>query len=94
MRLRRDARMTEILMQQKTYIPTVAQSKFMREILKWSGAAAPRELGPQTSQEDNSARQTCKRRGWVTFDGYYWRITRAGRAALISERVHPLPNGD
>jgi hypothetical protein len=77
---------TAILLQQKTYVPTAEQSKFMREILKWDGAATPRELGPQTSQEENSARQTCKRRNWVEYDGYYWRITQAGRAALLSER--------
>lgn len=77
-------KMTEILMQHRTYIVTADQSNFMRELVKWSGAATPRELGLQVSQRDNSTRQTCKRRGWVTFDGHYWRITQAGLAALIS----------
>ena len=74
--------MTEVLIQQRTYIPTLSQRKFLREILQWHGAATPRELGPQTSQEQNSCRQTCKRRGWVTFDGHYWRITEAGSTVL------------
>lgn len=74
--------MTEIAMQQRVHIPTLAQRKFLRSILQWDGAATPREIGPQTSQEENSTRQTCKRRGWVTFDRYYWRITDAGRAVL------------
>lgn len=34
------------------------------------------------TQAANSARHTCKRRGWATFEGGYWRITDAGRAAL------------
>jgi hypothetical protein len=61
---------------------TLAQRKFLRAILQWDGAATPQEIGPQVSQEENSTRQTCKRRGWVTFDRHYWRITDAGRAAL------------
>lgn len=77
--------MTEIIVQQRVWIPTLAHKKFLRDILRWSGAATPRELGPQTSQEENSCRQTCKRRGWVEFDGYYWRITNSGRAALIRD---------
>jgi hypothetical protein len=74
--------MSEVILQQRTFIPTLAQRKFLREVQKWTGAATPRELGPQTSQEENSTRQTCKRRGWVEFDGYYWRLTDAGRETL------------
>ena len=80
--------MTEILVQHRTYIPTLAQRRFLREILSWDGAATPHELGPQTSQESNAARQTCKRRGWVSFDGHYWRITESGMAVLS------VPNGE
>ncbi len=58
------------------------QEKFLRELLRWEGVASPRDLGPQTSQAQNAARQTCKRRGWVTCDRHYWRITDAGRAIL------------
>lgn len=61
--------------------------KFLRRLMQWHGVASPQDLGPQTSQAENSARQTCKRRGWVTFerrDGY-WRITDAGRALLSGE---------
>lgn len=63
---------------------TEAQEKFLRELLRWQGVASSQDLGAQISRQDNSARQTCKRRGWVTFersDGY-WRITPAGRAAI------------
>ena len=63
------------------------QQKFLRELLRWEGAASPRDLGPQTSQAQNAARQTCKRRGWVTCDRHYWRITDAGRAALSSTQL-------
>ena len=60
------------------------QQKFLRELLRWDGVASSRDIGPQTSQAMNSARQTCKRRGWVTYDGGndgYWRLTEAGREA-------------
>lgn len=56
--------------------------QFMRRLAMWQGVASPQDLGPQTSQKENSARQTAKRRGWVTFDKYYWRMTDAGREAL------------
>lgn len=56
------------------------QLAFLRALLKWDGVAPPRALG-QTTQAENSARQSCKRRGWVTFDGY-WRITEDGRKAV------------
>jgi hypothetical protein len=65
---------------------TEVQRRFLRELVKWGGVATPREIGPQTSQEQNSARQTCKRRQWVTFErGGYWRITEAGRNALARD---------
>ncbi len=57
------------------------QLTFLRALMNWQGVASPQDLGPQTTQGQNSARQTCKNRGWVTFDGY-WRITDAGKLAL------------
>lgn len=74
--------MTEILVQQKVKVPDYHQINFMANLKRWGGTATSQELGPQTCQADNSARQTCKRRGWVTFDKYYWRLTDAGRDAL------------
>jgi len=59
-----------------------AQLKFMRDLARWQHVATARDLGPQTSQEENSARQFCKRQGWVTFEDGYWRSTDKGRAAL------------
>lgn len=59
------------------------QRGFLRDLIRWKGAATTRELGPQTSQKDNAARQFCKRRGYVTYDGHYWRITDEGRTALV-----------
>lgn len=56
--------------------------KFMVRLLQWGGVADRWGLGPQTSQKENSARQFCKRRGWVKFDGHYWRITEAGFTAF------------
>lgn len=61
---------------------TKEQRQFLSELVKLTGAATPQELGPQTSQAENAARQAAKRRGWVTFDRHYWRITSAGRTAL------------
>lgn len=58
--------------------------KFLRELLRWTGAATPRELGPQTSQDENRARQKCKRLGLVTYDGGYWRLTDAGRLVIAT----------
>ncbi len=63
------------------------QEAFLRKLMSWQGVASPQELGPQISQSDNSVRQTCKARGWVTFersDGY-WRITDAGRTKLKTQ---------
>lgn len=55
---------------------------FLKDLLRWTGAATAQELGPQICQQDNSARQACKRKGWVTYERPYWRITDAGREAL------------
>lgn len=59
--------------------PTEGQVKFLYTLARWSGAATPQEIGPQISQADNSLRQTCKRRGWVRFEGGYWRLTQLGK---------------
>lgn len=63
---------------------TDEQLRFLQGLARWAGAATARELGPQTTQAENSARQTCKRRGWATYDGGYWRLTEAGHAVLQS----------
>ena len=52
-----------------------AQEKFMRALARWQGVASTQDLGPQMDQSENSARQACKRRGWVTFKGGYWHMT-------------------
>lgn len=59
-----------------------ARERFMKELMSWGGVADRHNLGPQTSQSENSARQYCKRKGWVTYEGGYWRITDAGCAAF------------
>lgn len=69
-------------MQKQIKIPIGHQVNFLRDLKRWGGVATTGELAPQTCQADNSARQTCKRRGWVTFDRYYWRLTDAGKDAL------------
>ena len=58
------------------------RERFLRELMRWDGVAATRELGPQTSQQQNSARQWCKKKGLVTFEDGYWRLTEIGRAAI------------
>ena len=65
-----------------TTIPSVEQLKFLRALSRWQGVASPQDLAPQMSQEENSARQRCKRRGWATFSGGYWRLTDEGRILL------------
>jgi len=52
---------------------------FMRLMRQWDWVASPYDLGPQTSQDENRARQRCKRNGLVTFDGHYWRATELGK---------------
>lgn len=51
---------------------------FLKALLEWNGVATTRDIrdagGP-------SARQYCRRKGWVEFDRYYWRITDSGRTA-------------
>jgi hypothetical protein len=61
-------------------------AKFMLKLMEWGGVADRWNLGPQTSQQQNSARQYCKRHGWVVFEGGYWRIMDAGCAAFKWER--------
>lgn len=58
------------------------RNNFMKELMRWGGVADRFNLGPQTSQAENAARQYCKRKGWVTFEGDYWRITDAGCTAF------------
>lgn len=58
---------------------------FLATLIEWAGAATTEELSPQISQKENSARQSCKRKGWVTFARPYWRITPEGRQALKDE---------
>lgn len=55
---------------------------FLRELAKWQHIASPQNLGPQTSQDENRARQKCKRRGLVEYSGGYWRTTDLGRQVL------------
>jgi hypothetical protein len=64
---------------------TEAQRTFLRDLLKWGGAATSQEIGPIVYRSEDAARRTCKRRGYVTFDKHYWRITDLGRAALSEE---------
>lgn len=66
-------------------VPDAGCLKFLRALLRWGGVAEAKELGPQISQDENRARQKCKRRGWATYDGGnvgYWRLTDAGRTAI------------
>ena len=58
---------------------------FLANLIEWTGAATTEELSPQISQKENSARQSCKRKGWVVFQRPYWRITPRGRQALKDE---------
>lgn len=60
----------------------IERRKFMRKLMDWGGVADRFNLGPQISQAENAARQYCKRKGWVIFEGGYWRITDAGCAAF------------
>ena len=61
----------------------LTEKKFLRRLMQNEGGACSRkELGPQTSQDENRARQLCRRRNWAFWDGYYWRLTAEGRAAL------------
>lgn len=84
--------MTDTLIPQVTKRPSYHQLNFLANVDRLGGAATPQQLGPQISQEDNAARQTCKRRGWVTFGRGQWHLTDAGRKAIqtagsLSERV-------
>jgi len=56
--------------------------KFLLALASWQHVASSKDLGPQTSQDDNRARQKCKRNGLVTYEGGYWRTTDKGRQAL------------
>lgn len=59
--------------------------KFLRRLAQWQHVASPQDLGPQTSQDDNRARQKCRRKELVTFEGGYWRTTDLGREVLRAQ---------
>jgi hypothetical protein len=59
--------------------------QFLRELARWQHIASPQDIGPQMRQDQNRARQKCKRKGLVSFEGGYWRTTDLGRQVL---RVH------
>ncbi len=66
---------------------TPEQFYFLHELIcHHAGTATPRDIGPQTTQKQNSARQTCKRRGWVMYECGFWRITKAGNAAWEQQK--------
>jgi hypothetical protein len=56
--------------------------RFLRSLARWQHIASPQDLGPQISQDENRARQRCKRNGLVTYEGGYWRTTDLGRDFL------------
>lgn len=56
--------------------------KFLRALARWQHVASSQDIGPQTSQDENRARQKCKRKGLVTFEDGYWRTTDLGRLVL------------
>lgn len=66
---------------------TGEQISFLLSLVRWGGSASARDLGPQMSQADNSARQTCKRHGWVIYEGGYWCLTYAGREMMARRRA-------
>ena len=74
--------MTETLIPQVAKRPSYHQLNFLANLHRLGGEATPQQLGPQISQDDNAARQTCKRRGWVTFDRGKWHLTDTGRKAF------------
>lgn len=59
--------------------------RFLRALARWQHVASSQDIGPQTSQDENRARQKCKRKGLVTFEGGYWRTTDLGRRVLRSQ---------
>jgi hypothetical protein len=65
---------------------TEAQIAFLRALPSDQGVATARDLGPQTTQKQNSARQRCKRLGLVVYDGSYWRLTDIGRAVFNTHK--------
>ncbi len=63
--------------------PSGEQLNFLRLLARWQGVATTKELHHHAGTLDpGSVRQSCKRRGWVTFDGSYWRMTDIGRTKL------------
>jgi hypothetical protein len=57
------------------------EREFLSVIKQWDGAVEKGVVSPWICSAAD--RQSCKRKGWVTFDGYYWRLTAAGRAAVV-----------
>lgn len=55
--------------------------QFLDTLLQYEGTATSREC-PLASRAQDRVRRKAKRLGWVTYEGGYWRITDAGRAAF------------
>jgi hypothetical protein len=58
--------------------------KFLLELLRWNGIASSRDIGPVIDRAEDRARQRAKRRGLVTYEGGYWRLTDKGRELMLS----------
>lgn len=54
---------------------------FLFRLAEYDGACSREELPPADRDQAN-ARQKLRRRGYVKFEGGYWRLTDQGRAAV------------
>ncbi len=61
---------------------TPEMRKFLNAIIAHGGACKPNRLGLSATRDQDRARQTAKRFGYVEFDGSSWSITETGRKAV------------
>lgn len=69
------------------------EREFLERIASAGGFATRKQVGCVTSRAEDKARQACRRRGQVEYQGSAhgalksgWALTDAGRAALAGER--------
>lgn len=56
----------------------VERVDFLLALKRRGGVVGVRNLPPQVTQAENSARQWCKRNGYAKFEGSEWRLTEKG----------------
>lgn len=63
---------------------SAAEIEFLRRLRVWQGVATHENLGVAGNKNETRICTRCKHKGFVTYDGGYWRITDLGNATYTA----------